>query len=96
LTPLDEHKTDRIYSLRNNLVHDGAYNISQYDRNLLKIYLENMIRFFMFELAQHNIQEIQTIFQFLQKDNMTLNKSKDLIDFVIKLRGEPQNAQDNK
>jgi len=86
LQPLEEHKIDRIYSLRNNLVHDGAYNISQYDRNLLKIYLEFFMEFFIFNLSNYNIQEIQTIFQFLQKDNATLKNSKNLIDFVIKLR----------
>ena len=47
---IEEHKIDRIYSLRNNLVHDGAYNISQYDRNLLKIYVEVFIEFFIFQL----------------------------------------------
>lgn len=94
-TSLEEHKIDKIYSLRNNLIHDGAYNVSQYDRNLLKIYVEIMIEFFMFKLIKRNIQEIQTAFQFLQKDNATLEKSKDLIDFVIKLREETENAQDN-
>lgn len=88
LSPLGEHKIDRIYSLRNNLIHDGAYDISQYDRNLLKTYAENMIEFFMFQLSEYDIEEIQTIFQFLQKDNATLAKSKGLIDFVIKLRGQ--------
>jgi hypothetical protein len=86
LKPLEEHKIDRIYSLRNNLIHDGAYNISQYDRNLMKIYLEFFIEFFLFNLTGYNIQEIQTIFQFMQKDNTTLKNSKSLIDFVIKLR----------
>ncbi len=88
LTPLDEYIIDRIYSLRNNLIHDGAYDISQYDRNLLKTYTEGMIKFFMFQLSKYEIQEIQTIFQFLQKDKVTLTKSKDLLDFVIKLKGE--------
>lgn len=86
LSPLEEHKIDRIYSLRNNLVHDGAYNISQYDRNLLKVYIELFIEFFMFQLSDKNIQEIQTIFQFLQNDSPTLKKSKELIDYVINLR----------
>ncbi len=86
LKPIEEHKIERIYSLRNNLIHDGAYNVSQYDRNLLKIYVEIFIEFFIFELSDYNIQEIQTIFQFLQKDNDTLKNSKNLIDFVIRLR----------
>lgn len=86
ITKLDEHKIDRIYSLRNNLVHGGIYNINQYDRNLLKSYVEYMIAFFMFKLIKYNIEEIQTIFQFLQKDNTTLLKSKDLADLVISLR----------
>lgn len=86
LKPLEEHKIDRIYSLRNNLIHDGAYNISQYDRNLMKIYIEFFIEFFLSNLTDYNIQEIQTIFQFIQKDNTTLKNSKSLIDFVIKLR----------
>ncbi|MBI2647413.1 hypothetical protein HYW99_02960, partial [Candidatus Woesearchaeota archaeon] len=64
LKDLEEHKIDKLYSIRNNLVHDGAYNVSQYDRNLLKIYVEIMIEFFMFRLIKYNVQEIQTIFQF--------------------------------
>lgn len=88
LSPLEEHKIDRIYSLRNNLVHDGAYDISQYDRNLLKTYAEIMISFFLSQLSKYDIQEIQTIFQFLQQNSVTLAKSKDLLDFVIKLKGE--------
>lgn len=90
LKPLEEHKIDRIYSLRNNLIHDGAYNISQYDRNLMKIYIEFFIEFFLFNLTDFNIQEIQTIFQFMQKDNATLKNSKNLIDFVIKLRDKDE------
>lgn len=93
LTPLEEHKIDKLYSIRNNLVHDGSYNISQYDRNLLKIYVEIMIEFFMYRLSKFNTQEIQSIFNFLQKDDKTLEKSKKLIDFIIELR--KNNAQNN-
>lgn len=91
LKPLEEHKIDRIYSLRNNFIHDGAYNISQYDRNLMKTYIELFIEFFLFNLTDYNVQEIQTIFEFMQKDNITLKNSKNLINFVIKLREKDKN-----
>jgi hypothetical protein len=88
LTPLEEHRIDRLYSLRNNLIHGGsAYNnITQDDRNLLKIYVELMIKFFMFHIpAKYDVREIQMIYQFLEKDTAFLEKSKSLIDFVINL-----------
>lgn len=95
LNVLEEHKIDKLYSIRNNLVHDGSYNVSQYDRNLLKNYAESMIEFFMFQLIKFNSEEINTIFQFLQKDDKNLEQSKDLIDFVMKLRKTSKNAKNN-
>jgi len=86
ITKLDEHKIDRIYSLRNNLVHGESSNINEFDRNLLKVYVEHMIEFFIFRLIKYDIEEIRMIFQLMQKDNITLEKSKDLTDFVISLR----------
>jgi hypothetical protein len=88
LTSLESHQIDRLYSLRNNLVHSGYSKITQYDRNLLKAYVESMIIFFMFDLTKYNIDEINQIFQFLQKDDKTLVESKKLIDFVVGLRNQ--------
>jgi hypothetical protein len=86
LTPLEEHKIDRIYSLRNNLVHFMRGLVFQCDRNLLKCYVELMIEFFMFNLAEYAQDEIREIFRFLQKDVSALGKSKRLIDLVVKLK----------
>lgn len=87
-TPLQEHKLDRLYSLRNNLIHNADYNhITQYDRYLLKMYAEAIISFFIFHLAnKYNVSQINTIFHFLRKSNEELRNSGELIDFVIKLR----------
>lgn len=54
-----------------------------------------MIEFFMFQLIKFNSEEINTIFQFLQKNDKNLEQSKDLIDFVMKLRKTSKNAKNN-
>jgi hypothetical protein len=87
LTSIEEHRIDRVYSLRNNLVHDGdADSILEEDRNLIKVYCELMIEFYIFNLQKYNYAEIDSIFEFLQKNPTDLAKSKDLIDYVVKLK----------
>ncbi len=87
LSPLDEHKIDRLHSLRNNLVHSADYDkINQYDRDLLKNGVELMLDLFVFHLSNYNFSEINSIFYFLQKNDADLINDKKIIDFVIKLR----------
>ena len=95
LTALENHRIDRIYTLRNKLVHEGDDAISQYDRNLIKTYSEIAIEFFIFDLVKFTPREINQIFEFIQKDQLELAKSKVLIDFVINLRERAKNANNN-
>lgn len=91
-TPLEEHKIDRLYSLRNNLVHNADYDkIDQYDRALLKNCVEQMMDFFILNLSKYDFSKINSIFYFLHKSDADLIKDKELIDFVINLRDKNKN-----
>lgn len=95
--PIDDLKLDRLYSLRNNLVHAGdSKNITEHDRNLMKAYLEAMLEFFIFRLSTYNLGEMRAIYELLPKSSDTLKSNKVLIDFIIKLREDSQNATPNE
>jgi hypothetical protein len=87
LTDFEKYEIDRLYALRNSLVHGAECNILQEDINLLKLYAELMVNFFLFYLPpEYNVKEIKAIYKFFkEEDKQFLEKSKSLIDFVINL-----------
>jgi hypothetical protein len=88
---IHEYQIERLYNLRNILVHSGNYSeISPYDRNLMKRYVEELFIYFMFNLSKYNYSEINMIYEFLQKDIDYLEKNKQLINKVITLKS-PKN-----
>jgi len=93
LSKLEDYKIDRLYTLRNNLIHNAEDNITQYDKNLLKVYVEIMFKFFIFNLSKFDRNSISSIFGYLQKNSGRLKSEKKLIDYIIKLR--EKNAKNN-
>lgn len=91
LEPVKSYEIDRLFWLRHNLVHEGGYNISQIYRNSLKGYVENMLKFVLFELNKFTMDEIQTIFYFLGKEHVYLEGDKKLLDFVLELKANTRN-----
>jgi hypothetical protein len=73
---IDEYQIERLYRLRNKLVHDGIHSdISQFDRNVMKNYVEILFQYFMFNFSKHSPSEINMIYEFLGKDIDSLVKS---------------------
>jgi len=88
---INEYQTERLYNLRNKLVHTGSdSDISPFDRNLMKSYVEEFFEFFMFIFSKYSYSEIDLIYEYLQKDIDFLEKSKELIDKVIALKSPKQ------
>lgn len=84
---IHEYQIERLYTLRNKLVHTGNHSdISPHDRNLIKMYVEALFEFFMFNFSKYNYSEINMIYEFLPKDVNSLEKSKKFIDEVIRLK----------
>lgn len=87
MNEIHEYQIERLYSLRNKLVHTGDdSNISPFDRNLMKDYVEILFDFFISYFSKYSYSEIDLIYEFLQKDIDFLEKSKGLIDKVIALK----------
>lgn len=84
---IHEIQIERLYNLRNKLVHTGnSSEISPFDRNLIKMYVEALFEYFMFNFSKYSYKEIDIIYDFFQKDISSLEKSKMLIDEVVKLK----------
>lgn len=82
-----EYKIDRLYDLRNKLVHNGnTARINEIDRNMMKDNAELLVHFFIFTLSTFRISEINTLYMFLGQDVDSLIKSKEMIDQTIKLK----------
>ncbi|MPN51607.1 hypothetical protein SDC9_199255 [bioreactor metagenome] len=87
MNSIHEYQIERLYNLRNKLVHTGKDSeISQFDRNLMKSYVEVLFQYFMFNFSKYSYSEIGTIYDLLQKDISYLEKNKNLIDEVIALK----------
>lgn len=87
MNSIHEYQIERLYNLRNKLVHTGKDSeISQFDRNLMKSYIEVLFQYFMFNFSKYSYSEIGTIYDLLQKDISYLEKNKNLIDEVIALK----------
>jgi len=87
MNDIHEYQIERLYNLRNNLIHNGRHSsISQFDRNLMKSYVELLFQFFMFNFSKHSYSEIEILYEFMQQDVNSLEKNKDLIDEIITLK----------
>lgn len=76
MNDIHEYQIERLYNLRNNLVHNGnCSEITQFDRNLMKAYVEILFQFFMFNFSKHRYFEISTIYELLQKDIVFLEEA---------------------
>lgn len=100
MNDIHEYQIERLYKLRNNLVHTGSYSeITQFDRNVMKGYVEKLFEFFMFHFSKHSYSEINMCYKYLQEDVTSLNElredaslrvNKSLIDEMIRLKTPSQ------
>jgi hypothetical protein len=69
MNDIHEYQIERLYKLRNKLVHTGSHSeITQFDRNLMKGYVEELFEFFMSNFSKHSYSEIDENYKYLQKD----------------------------
>jgi hypothetical protein len=78
---LENKKINRLYELRNMLIHSAQYNnISQNDRNLLLKYVEYIIRVFI-KTRNYSIEEANLFFELLNSRKKGVN-SENVLNFV--------------
>jgi hypothetical protein len=87
MNDIHEYQIERLYNLRNKLVHTGNNaDISPFDKNLMKRYVEELFQYFMFRLSKYRFSDINIIYDLLQRDVTYLENNKSLIDKVIELK----------
>jgi hypothetical protein len=86
---IDRYKIERLYNIRNQIVHNAEYEtVSEYDRNLMKYYADNFIEFFINRLMKVRADELRQIWQYLSDDEANLRKQKELIERVIDFQSD--------
>jgi len=80
-------RIDNLYARRNNLVHNLNMNVSQSDRNLVKIISELLIDF-LFDNSNkfQNKNELNLFYKFIQEDENSLETDKRVIDLIMEFR----------
>lgn len=80
-------RIDNLYARRNNLVHNLNMNVSQIDRNLVKIISELLI-YFLFDNSNkfQNKNELNLFYKFIQEDENSLETDKRVIDLIMEFR----------
>lgn len=80
-------RIDWLYRKRNNLVHQLNMDISQFDRNLIKLISESLIDFLLIYGNRFpNNVELNLFYKFLQENNESLSIDKKVIDSIIAFR----------
>ena len=60
---IHEYELDQLHSLRNQLLHEAGYHrIGQYQRNMLKRYVESALEFFLFNLSHLTKSQIELFY----------------------------------
>lgn len=99
MNDIHEYQIERLYKLRNKLVHTGNhFEITQFDRNLMKGYVEKLFEFFMFNFSKYSYSEIDASYEYLRQDVASLNeleesaslRERSLINKVIQLKTSSQ------
>lgn len=76
-TEIDRYKIERLYNIRNRIVHNAEYDtVNEYDRNLMKYYADNFVEFIIGPLMKWGADEIGHIWQYLLDDVTHLQKKK--------------------
>lgn len=61
---IHEFEIGQLYKVRNAIIHDAEYyRAGPYHRNLIKLYTEPMLRFFLLNLADFNRDQIRLFYQ---------------------------------
>ena len=84
---ITKHELERLYDLRNKIVHNAEYELAtEFDRNIMKMYVEPFIDFFIDTLSKFPRSKIEKIYRYLPESDEILNEDKELIDFILSLR----------
>lgn len=95
-SPPLELELERFYSLRNKLVHTSEYStISEFDRDRLKFYTENLLLFFLSNLMEYRKDEINDVYEYLCLGSSQIERRKRTVEIVEQIMGSRREPSAN-
>lgn len=96
ITDLERMEIERLYKIRNTTVHNAGYSaVTDYDRDIVRWYNENLLSFFVWSLTEYTPVEIQDLYDYLCLDVTQFKRKQRMMQIVDKMSKENQDTSEN-